>query len=305
MMRTNVEFRARDVTLRGWLYRPEGDGPFPICIVSHGWSCVKEQTLDVVAEHMVKAGVAALVYDQRNLGESDGEIRGHIDPWEQIHDARAAVSYAETLDGIDPGRIGIWGTSYSGAHAIVVSAVDSRVKAGCAQVPMLAGLANIQRLAETMNGWKPFIEMLNDERRRWARGESPAMIAVCSDDPSVPHAFPGLRTHAFFHAWGDRAANWKNECTVQSLDLCLEYDPTPYLEALGTTPFQFVIGEDDMTTPADIAIAGFARIKGPKELKIIPGDHYTSYIEYIDEAAAAAADFMARQLNRGLWTPQP
>ncbi len=303
-MRQDIEFRSRDVTLRGWFYKPEGEGPFPVCIVSHGWSCTKEQTLDVVAEHMVKAGVAALVYDQRNLGDSDGPMRGHIDPWEQIHDARAAISYAETIDGIDPQRIGIWGTSYSGAHAIVVAAVDSRIKAGSAQVPMLAGLANIQRLAETMNGWKPFIEMLNEERRRWARGEEPAMIAVCSDDPATPHAFPGLRTHAFFHAWGDRAGKWKNECTVRSLDLCLEYDPTPYLENLGTTPFQFVVGEDDMTTPADIAIAGYARIKGPKELKLIPGDHYTSYIEYIDVAASSAADFMARQLNRDMWHPQ-
>jgi uncharacterized protein len=297
-MRRNVEFPAREVTLRGWHYMPEVQSPVPIVIIAHGWSGVKEQTLDIVADHMVEAGLAALVYDQRNHGESDSPIPGHIDPWEQVHDMRHAISFAETLPGVDKNRIGVWGTSYSGAHSITVSAIDKRVKAGCAQVPMIAGLANIQRLIETIQNWKPLMEMLNEERRRWARNEPSTMIAVASNDPAIPCVFPGSRTFQFFDSQRETAPNWKNRCTVHSVDLALEYDPTPYLAKLGTTPFQFIVGEDDMSTPADLALEAYARIRGPKDLVIIPGDHYTSYSEYIHLAAPAAANFFKKHLNR-------
>lgn len=303
-MRRDIEFLSRDVTLRGWLYLPDNlDKKVPAVVVAHGWSCVKEQTLDVVAETIVEAGMAALVFDHRNHGDSDGTPRGHIDPWEQIHDYRTAISFAQSLKEVDPERIGVWGTSYSGAHCGVLGAIDRRVKAATAQVPMLAGLPNIQRLNATMSDWNPMLDMLDNERARWESGEEPARIAVCAKDPSTPHAFPGLRTYEFFHAWGDKASNWQNECTVMSIDLALEYDPTPYFERLITTPMLFVLGEEDMTTPPDLALASFAKIQGPKELEIIPGDHYTSYIEYIDLAAGAAADFFQRQLNRPMGVP--
>ena len=129
------------------------------------------------------------------------------------------------------------------------------------------------------------------------------MIPVCSNDPTTPHAFPGIRTYDFFHCWGERAANWKNECTLMSIDLAMEYDATPYLERLNTTPMLFVVGEDDMTTPPDLALAGYARIQGPKELAVIPGDHYTSYLEHFDLAAGIAVEFFARQLNRPVGVP--
>jgi hypothetical protein len=59
-----------------------------------------------------------------------------------------------------------------------------------------------------------------------------------------------------------------------------------------------VIAEDDLGTPADLQLQAFARIRGLKELVVIPGDHYTSYLEPPPEAAA---DFFSRQLNRTMW----
>jgi fermentation-respiration switch protein FrsA (DUF1100 family) len=297
-MRNNVEFPAGDLTLRGWHYVPDTDKPTPIVVIAHGWSGVKEQSLDAVGEHMAKAGLAALVYDQRNHGESDSPIPGHIDPWDQVHDLRHAITFAETLPGVDKDRIGLWGTSYSGAHAITVASVDTRVKAGCAQVPLIAALPNLQRLVDTMQLWHPLMDMLNEDRRRWARNEPPQMIAVCSDDPATPCVFPGSRTFNFFDSQKDTAPNWRNACTIRSIDLALEYDPTPYLARLGSTPFQFIVGEDDISTPADLALEAYHQIRGPKELVMIPGDHYTSYLEYAHIAIPAAVDFLKRSLTR-------
>ena len=80
-------------------------------------------------------GIAALVFDYRNFGDSDGEPRQHLDPWEQIEDYRNALSFAETLKEVQQDRIGIWGISYSGGHVLVVGATDPRVKCIVSNIP--------------------------------------------------------------------------------------------------------------------------------------------------------------------------
>ena len=71
-----VEFDAEGVTLRGWLYVPDGaTGPVPTIVMAHGFSAVKEMYLDRFAEAFAAAGLAALVFDNRNFGASDDEPR--------------------------------------------------------------------------------------------------------------------------------------------------------------------------------------------------------------------------------------
>src|ERR687888_297646 len=133
--------------LRGWLYVPDGaHGPAPTVVMSHGYSAVKELYLDAFAEVFADAGLCALVYDNRNLGASDGEPRQEIDPWAQIRDYRHAITYARTRPEVDGERIGIWGSSYSGAHVLVVGAIDRRVKCVVSQVPLISGHDNWRAL---------------------------------------------------------------------------------------------------------------------------------------------------------------
>src|SRR5262245_36508865 len=70
-MRQDIEFDAEGTTLRGWLYVPD-EVPAPTIVMSHGYSAVKELYLDAFAEVFCEAGLCALVYDNRNLGASDG-----------------------------------------------------------------------------------------------------------------------------------------------------------------------------------------------------------------------------------------
>ena len=146
-MRQDIEFDAEGTTLRGWLYVPDNaGGSAPTIVMCHGYSAVKELFLDAFAEVFCEAGFCALVYDNRNLGASDGEPRQEIDPWAQVRDYRHAITFARTLDEVDADRIGIWGSSYSGAHALVVGAIDRRVKCVVAQVPLISGHENARRL---------------------------------------------------------------------------------------------------------------------------------------------------------------
>ena len=141
-MRRDFEFRTEDgVILRGWHYLPERTGAAPTVVMAHGYSAVKEMYLDRFAEAFAEAGIGAVVFDNRNFGASDGEPRQEIDPWQQIRDYRDAITWASGLPEVDAERIGIWGSSYSGAHVLVVSAIDRRVKCVVAQVPLISGHA--------------------------------------------------------------------------------------------------------------------------------------------------------------------
>src|SRR5262249_48005904 len=57
----------------------------------------------------------------------------------QIADWRRAISFLEAHPAVDADRIGLWGTSYAGGHAIVLGATDRRLKAVVAQVPTISG----------------------------------------------------------------------------------------------------------------------------------------------------------------------
>src|ERR1700750_3009526 len=187
-MRQDIAVDAGGTTLRGWFY-PANGGPAPPLVMSHGYSAVKEMYLDAFAEVFAEAGFCALVYDNRNFGASDGQPRQEIDPWAQIRDYRHAISYARPRDEGEGERIGIWGSSYSGAHVLVVGAIDRRVKCVVSQVPLISGHENARRLirADVIGVVQG---MFAEDRKSRYVGKPHAMIAVVSDDPAVPCALP-------------------------------------------------------------------------------------------------------------------
>lgn len=138
--RQEIEFVAdRDVVLRGWVFVPDGVGPFPAITMAHGFAGVKEHGLERFARFFADAGFVVLVHDHRGFGASDGTPRYDIDPWAQIADWRRAISFLEAQPSVDPERIGLWGSSYAGGHAIVLGATDRRLRAVVAQVPTVSG----------------------------------------------------------------------------------------------------------------------------------------------------------------------
>ena len=120
--RQDVEFTAEGgVTLRGWLFEPAEPGPHPGITMAHGFAGVKEHGLERFARLFADAGFVVLVHDHRGFGASDGAPRYDVDPWVQIADWRRAISFLESHPAVDPERIGLWGTSYAGGHAIVLA----------------------------------------------------------------------------------------------------------------------------------------------------------------------------------------
>lgn len=113
-----LSFRSRTggVTLRGWLVPAGGD--LAVILVhglhSHAWDC---QTPDLVRAYQ-DAGFTVLLFDLRAQGASGGERAGA--GLLERGDLRAAVDVLLT-EGFEPGRIGIHGTSYGAAVALLAA----------------------------------------------------------------------------------------------------------------------------------------------------------------------------------------
>jgi uncharacterized protein len=236
-MRKDVEINAEGTILRGWFYTPDrASGKAPAIVMAHGFSAVKEMYLERFAEHFCEAGLAAVVFDNRNFGASDGQPRQEIDPWVQVRDYRHAITWARTQEEVDPERIGVWGSSYSGGHALVVGAIDRRVKCVVSQVPLISGYRNIQRLVRP-DFIGPLRAQLDADRDARFRGEAPAMIPVVAADPLAPSALPTHDSYQWFIETGrERAKAWRNEVTLRTLEMLTEYEPSSYIARISPTP---------------------------------------------------------------------
>src|SRR5437773_11664814 len=225
-MRQDVEFDAEGVTLRGWLYLPDGaTDPVPTVVMAHGFSAVKEMFLDRCAEAFAAGGLGALVFDNRNFGASDGQPRQHIDPWEQVRDYRDAITFAETLPEVDKNRIGVWGSSYSGGHVLALGAIDRRVKCVVAQVPLISGHRNARRLIRADLIAVVQAQFDADRRARYA-AKAAAIIPVVAQDPMAACALPTADSWEWFTETGKkRAPAWQNEVNLQSAGVFLEFWP--------------------------------------------------------------------------------
>ena len=132
------------------------DGPKPAILLCHGWGGRKQHLLDLYAPFFAAAGYVVMVFDYRTWGESDGKpvpvadepmlteagertvrvrvIREVVDPVDHVTDVRAALAYLLAEPGVDPGRVGLFGTSYGGGHVLSVAGTDDRVRAVVAQI---------------------------------------------------------------------------------------------------------------------------------------------------------------------------
>lgn len=296
MDRRDIEFDAEGVTLRGWLYPAAGASPAASVLFAHGFSAVKEMYLDRFAEVFARAGMNALVFDHRNFGASGGEPRQEIDPWAQIRDYRHAITYATTLPEVDAARIGVWGTSYSGAHVLVVAALDRRVKAVVSQVPVISGHANIRALVRA-DLIAPLREQFDADRLARFNGKAPAMVPVVAEDPHAQSALPTADSWEFMEQARIIAPSWKNEVTLRSLEMLGEYEPAAYLPYISPTPLLLLPAAQDHLTPTALATAAFEQAHEPKQLAVLPGGHFGAYVgQGFDASSTAARDWFLKHL---------
>ena len=144
-IRQDIEIPCAGESLVGWLY-PANDvrnqKEKPALVLAHGLGGVKEDRLDAYAERFSQAGFLCVVFDYRYWGASTGAPRGLIDIESQIHDWNTAINYTANLPDVDATRVGIFGSSFSGGHAIRLAATNPLVSCAISQCPFTDGFAS-------------------------------------------------------------------------------------------------------------------------------------------------------------------
>jgi len=297
MERQDVEFPAEGgVTLRGWLYVPDGPAPHPAITMAHGFAGVKELGLERFARAFADAGFVVLVHDHRGFGASDGTPRFDIDPWVQIADWRRAISFLESHPAVDADRIGLWGSSYAGGHAIVLGATDRRLRAVVAQVPTISGYQ--QSLRRVPPDQVPALEAaFADDERRQFQGAAPATQAVVSSDPSVPAAYRSADAVAFYTQPAPEGV-WENTVTLRSTHAARMYEPGMWISRVSPTPLLMIVGLHDAITLTDLALSAYEQALQPKKLVTIDGGHFDPYQARFADASGAAIAWFTEHLTK-------
>lgn len=297
----DVELKSAGTTIRAHLYLPPGPGPHPVVVMAGGWCYVKELVQPEYARVFAAAGVAALVFDYRGFGTSDGEPRQHVDPWAQIEDYKNAISWAESRPELDPKRIAIWGISYSGGHVLIVAATDPRVRCVVSNIPVVDGWRTMQ----SVHGALAFRELesliLEDRRKRLEAGVLGTMPMSTADPARELSTWPFPEvTSAFLQLKKSVAPTHEHWNTIASTELLMSYDVRPFLRRILATPVLMSVAEKDDITLWEEEVAVFNAIATPEKRLFLCRDtsHMTLYSNpsRLEQLAEQGRRFLVEQL---------
>ncbi len=134
-------------TLEAFLHMPEGEPPFPGVVICHPHpemgGDMDNNVVGAVVRAAIGVGVAALRFNFRSVGESEGRYSGGE---KEPDDARAALAFMRAQPEIDPGHVGLAGYSFGAVMAFRVAAAGDGLASllGVSLPTPLGNLATMQ-----------------------------------------------------------------------------------------------------------------------------------------------------------------
>jgi len=262
----DVVFTSADGTeLRGTLVKPWAGGPHPAVVMMHGSGSEHRggPSYRIMANAILRTGIAVLLYDKRGVGESGG-VFGRTDYRSFIADGAAAVRFLAARDDVDSTRIGLHVNSESGWFAPEIAQSTGQVawifnRAG----PPLPWMQNViwevrndmlaAGIAEsdvgplldvTLRRWKYYVAAAADP----SLATSPERDAINAEMQRLRDTVPG--------ADGQLPAEVAPYDPDRYAALAAEvgYDQTPFLEAIDV-PMIYTFGERDINVPTAESVA--------------------------------------------------
>jgi uncharacterized protein len=283
-MRSDLDFTSGGDSCAAWFYPAAGEeAEAPVVVMAHGLSGTRRDRLGAFAERFAAAGFAALVFDHRGFGDSEGEA-DLFDPGRQLEDWQAAIAFARCLPEVDADRVATFGSSMGGGNALAAAAEDPGVAVAISQVPFLDILRQAHRSSLPVLARALAVAVRG--------GHLPAV--------GQPHEAAFINAPGGEEGWRHVVAigedsRWRNRASARWL-LGRPYRPARHAARLHC-PWLVCVGEADRVARPAAAIAAARR--APKgELRTYPGvDHFDVYDGPEHEALVAdQLDFLRRHL---------
>jgi fermentation-respiration switch protein FrsA (DUF1100 family) len=220
---------------------------------------VKEQAAGTYARAMAERGYAALAFDYRYFGESDGQPRQFENPEANIEDIRNAATALladDQLTGLPLFGLGIC----FGAGPMVRSvAEDSRFRAFAGVAGVYTDIAKTEAMMG--DAYQATIERGRAAEREWREtGEAETIRAVAPDGGEV--AMPLREAYEFYGTPRGQVPNYVNRYAVQSSAYTLPFDARGAADTINV-PVLIVHSEEALTP--DLAHAFYASVRSPKQ----------------------------------------
>jgi pimeloyl-ACP methyl ester carboxylesterase len=194
-----VGFANGGVTLAGTILSPAGEGPFPAIVCTHGSGPGDRQFAAYRSEGVFYArlGLAALIYDRRGSGKSDGDA-ATASMEDLADDALAGVELLKTKKNVRAIEIGVSGVSQGGwitplaaSRSKAVAFVVVRSASGIN--PMAQSIFNVENVLRRAGHGESAVAHATDLRKRLyelARSGVP--------DPGLPGALEAAHSEQWF-----------------------------------------------------------------------------------------------------------
>lgn len=295
MSRTDLTFTSHGTECAAWLYRPDDDGSadrLPIVVMAHGFSATRELRLDAYAERFVAAGLGVLLFDYRHFGASGGEPRQLLDIGKQLDDWRAAIAESRNIDWVDPNRVALFGSSYSGGHVVTLAAEDRRIAAIVAQCPFSDGLATL-RAVGPKHAASLTVHALRDQVNA-VLGKPPHYLPAVAD-PGSPGVMTTHDAKPGMTALVPDDTVWENRVTARIGLRVPLYRPGTKAKHV-QCPALWCITDQDTLCPADNT-AKWAAQAPRGEVKRYPIGHFDIYVgDSFERAVTDQIEFLRRHL---------
>ncbi len=276
-------FSGPGLKLAGRLYLPDaGKASGAAAVFCVGFGGTKEWSPVGVCSLLAEAGTTMLSFDYRGFGGSEGQ-RARLLPQEQVEDTVCALEYLATqVPGVDPKRIGVFGTSFGGGIAALAAVYSPRPKALVMSVPVTSGSAWLRSISR----WYEFRQIQQRAMDAIAHKAATGEIELVERlEIMVPD--PGCLV---------RYAE-KTPISAETAYHVLHHEPVDQVHRI-RVPTCIFAAEDDTNVPYDQAVAFHDRLQVDKHLETFAvGNHWCVYEEHLPTVARVTQAWFDKHLG--------
>lgn len=268
-------FYSDGLRIAGYLHAPDewrpGEAPRPGILMLSGYGGNPHFDCIHLMARLCAAGWFVFTFDYRGFGGSEGQ-RGRHRPLEQAQDAYDALTYMQSVPGIDPQRLGIFGTSFGGAHGIWITAHDERVKCLVASAAVTDGERWLKLIRKPAQ-WSAFKARVASDALRRVRSGEPAIVQrgeiMIRDADALRQRELQIRQNP---------ALAREDIDLESAEAAFRYHPEWVVDRISPRPVLMIYCENDALVPPEEQLSCYAKCGEPKKLVKLPGaGHYDSY----------------------------
>ena len=269
-----VSFQSAGLRLHAVLGLPEGLPPSErraAFLVLHGFGSNSESPTVIAPTRVLSEfGYVTLRFDMRGCGKSEGEF-GRVICLEQVEDLGNALTFLAKHPAVDPGRIGVIGSSFGGAVAVYAGGTDPRIAAVISNGGWGHGERKFRGQHPSSEAWAKFTAMLEEGRATRARTGKSLMVPRGDIVPIPNHVRDNLDKQNVKMLAPNSVETFPAE-TAQSM---FDFRAEEVVGRIAPRPLLLIHAAKDSVTPTEQSIEMFKRAGQPTELHLFSGlDHF-------------------------------